>query len=473
MDTWGLNYCILTRVPQLDKIAFINLPDYGRHMKLFNKVKGKNFFKMFLSFNKKSYNEFAAFVKHVAKINLDILSTLSTNILLPNSIDFHLLHMSSENSRTAHDQGSRTLPSHENQTPDPQQKPDPKIVPGGQKQNKRGQPAKPSKQNKPVPPKQSSNQSRSSTPQYNLTVMTMPRFDNPPSKNNCWANSVLQILNQAVKCRGDSPDIPNDQIRQELVRHGNVLMTELQKFQQPGLYSVDDYPEGYPRASLKQLILFAMEIGSPQELNRQHDAAEGIQAILGMTRGLSFLWHKVQETIRCETCGYSSMSSPPPNSVASVDISTMIHLNTFDAARAIKSYFESEERGVEWTCPICHNQTGTKSMMMLTPSRFVVVQLKRFMNQPQRHHTSPCKINAEALPFDTLDIETGQGICTYKVIATVHHIGTQLTQGHYVAYVKQGNEWIMCDDQRIIPCGETSSDPVRNAYLLLLQFSDD
>ncbi|CAL4176181.1 unnamed protein product [Meganyctiphanes norvegica] len=52
LDTWGLNYCILTRVPDFSKIAFINLPDYQRHMKLYNKLKGKDHYKFFKSLMK-------------------------------------------------------------------------------------------------------------------------------------------------------------------------------------------------------------------------------------------------------------------------------------------------------------------------------------------------------------------------------------------------------------------------------------
>ena len=58
MATWGLNYCMLTRVPDLSKIAFINLPDYGRFMKLYQKKKGKDFFKLFLKFDKLCYSQF-------------------------------------------------------------------------------------------------------------------------------------------------------------------------------------------------------------------------------------------------------------------------------------------------------------------------------------------------------------------------------------------------------------------------------
>ena len=469
MDTWGLNYCILTRVPQLNKIAFINLPDYGRHMKLYNKTKGKNFFKMFLTFNTKSYHEFACFVKHVANISLDTLSTLSTNILFPNNTDFHKLHMSGEKPQTANDQGSRQ----KNQKPDDQYEPDVDTLPmhkmpEAKRRKQPSKPPQPPKQFEPFHPKQSATSTH--VPQYDYTVMTIPRFDNP--SNNCWVNAVLQILNQALKCRGDSPDIPNDQVRQDLIPYGDTLMGELRKFQQPGLYSVNNFTDGFPRITLKQLVLLGMGIPSLTELHHQHDAAQCIQAILAMTQSLSFLWHVVQETIRCETCG-SSSTSTWTHPVAPVDFSTMIQRNSFDAAGAIKNYFESEEGGIDRRCTDCHGQTCSKSLFMPSPAKFIVVQFKRFTTRQLRNNTVTCKINAEALPFETLDIHTGQGICTYKVIATVHHLGIQLTQGHYVAYVKQGNQWIMCDDQHIIPHGETSSDPVRNAYLLLLQFTEE
>ena len=32
------------------------------------------------------------------------------------------------------------------------------------------------------------------TPQPNTLAMTLPRFDNPSSMNNCWLNSVLQFV---------------------------------------------------------------------------------------------------------------------------------------------------------------------------------------------------------------------------------------------------------------------------------------
>ena len=47
-------------------------------------------------------------------------------------------------------------------------------------------------------------------------------------------------------------------------------------------------------------------------------------------------------------------------------------------------------------------------------------------------HGKTTKINAEAQPFSSVDIITGQGTCTYNVIATVQHIGIQLVQNRVI-----------------------------------------
>ena len=83
------------------------------------------------------------------------------------------------------------------------------------------------------------------------------------------------------------------------------------------------------------------------------------------------------------------------------------------------------------------------------------------------------KINAEAQPFLSLEIYSGQGYCTYEVVATVQHLGSDLVQGHYVAYIKHQNNWLLCNDNRITPLGDGCGDPIRNSYLLILKFVDE
>ena len=161
-------------------------------------------------------------------------------------------------------------------------------------------------------------------------------------------------------------------------------------------------------------------------------------------------------------------------SVATVDFSNFIQQNSFDAAQAIKNFFDSTERGVDRRCTRCHGATCSKSHTLPTASKFIVVQLKRFMVRQLQYGATTHKINTEAKPFSSVEIQTdSQGFCTYNVIATVQHLGTQLVQGHYIAYVKQNGNWLQCNDDRITPLGPNTSDPTRNAYLLILKHADD
>ena len=184
---------------------------------------------------------------------------------------------------------------------------------------------------------------------------------------------------------------------------------------------------------------------------------------------LSFLWHLQDHAMKCESCN-ASRSSSPPEAIARVAISNHQRRHYIDAAGAIKDYFESAERGVNRDCPEaeCSGDRCTKSTMLPMPSKFIVVQLLRF----RATENSAGKIDTEAKPFSSVEIETCQGICTYEVVATVEHVGTGLVGGIYLAYVKQNHNWLLCDDHRIASLGVNTNERTRNAYLVVLRTSE-
>ena len=79
MSTWGLNYCMLTRAPDLTKVAFINLPDYKRHMKLYDNTKGVNY-KRFQRFSDKAQEYFKSTVMKFTGITLQDLKSSDINL---------------------------------------------------------------------------------------------------------------------------------------------------------------------------------------------------------------------------------------------------------------------------------------------------------------------------------------------------------------------------------------------------------
>ena len=90
MGVWGLNYCMLTRAPDINKVAFINLPDYNRHIKLYKKdpTKEKSHFHMFLSFDRKSFAEFSKFFQFCTGDSIHMLESAEQNFNIVTPIDF-------------------------------------------------------------------------------------------------------------------------------------------------------------------------------------------------------------------------------------------------------------------------------------------------------------------------------------------------------------------------------------------------
>ena len=63
-----------------------------------------------------------------------------------------------------------------------------------------------------------------------------------------------------------------------------------------------------------------------------------------------------------------------------------------------------------------------------------------------------------------------QGPVAYTVIATVEHIGSQISNGHYVAHIVKHGNWFRCDDTNIQKIDDQT--PTKKPYLVILKKSD-
>ena len=79
------------------------------------------------------------------------------------------------------------------------------------------------------------------------------------------------------------------------------------------------------------------------------------------------------------------------------------------------------------------------------------------------------KITDESEPFSNVDIYTPQGLQKYEVIATIEHKGATLESGHYICYIKQNNDWYVCDDTHIGKITNDNDAPTKSAYMILLK----
>ena len=310
--------------------------------------------------------------------------------------------------------------------------------------------------------------------QINTVAMLLPRFQNPAGQNNCWFNSVLQIVLHALRKRSNAPDFPHVPTH-DFARYGEVITAEMDYFCSPGIYNVSSICRSLdlPKRTVKQVMLLLMGFTSLNDQNNQYDAAQCLQTLLGSAKHLSFLWHLQEDKFRCADCGNLS-TLDVPHSVIPIDISNHMHASNkkFSGQQAIKHYFEGTESGIERFCQDCHSRTCSKSINLCGLPDFLLIQFKRFWVKRTARTTVMQKIKATSTPFSSVDLNLQDRTITYKVIASIDHIGEQIVQGHYVAHINHQNQWFRCDDDRIVPLGANSHEPTANSYIILLQLQN-
>ena len=444
MDTWGLNYCILTRVPDITKIAFNKLPDYGRHMKLFRKSKGKNHFKLFQNFDKKAFKEFERYVKICGGQSLDYLKSAKDNLNIYLPIDFY--HLLQEKRQEFQLQSNISacyqLPlsiADARQATTSNISKDNSLATGYEIQEG-----------------------------LNADILsTFSKFEN--KSNDCWFNSVLQVIIHAIKNEENVPEPldPEDNI------YAATLLNNIKQFCIPDTYHVgmiikDPTVDDHPEIHLKHLMLKAMDIDMPQELENQQDASQCIQSLLEKIPHLNFLKHHIGDQLDCDNCSYSRCEeSPTP--VTQIEISKIRFIDNterFSAKDAITGYFQNQEK-VKRQCD-CLTTTSSKKNTLTRADNYIIIQFKRYSLKKRLRGSSIKKITAKSDVFSFVNINTSQGVTKYEVIATIEHTGDELTSGHYMSYILKNDTWYRCNDESVQPMSN-SIDPIENVYILLLK----
>lgn len=94
-----------------------------------------------------------------------------------------------------------------------------------------------------------------------------------------------------------------------------------------------------------------------------------------------------------------------------------------------------------------------------------MVQLKRYDGLKK------CKTRCTPCLF--VEIETAFAINKrYKMVSAVEHIGPSIYKGHYVAHVLYDNEWILCDDDKLLRASDSPFDTPEQPYLMLFKLDD-
>ena len=116
------------------------------------------------------------------------------------------------------------------------------------------------------------------------------------------------------------------------------------------------------------------------------------------------------------------------------------------------SEWETLTKNNEYECVRCgkHQEADRKTMFVFGP-KILVMQLKRFKKKEENGITTVSKLTTKVKFQEELRLPcqlSSVGVtANYKVKAVIEHKGPTASNGHYVAYVREGNQWIEWNDE--------------------------
>lgn len=233
----------------------------------------------------------------------------------------------------------------------------------------------------------------------------------------------------------------------------------------------------------KEIIGQLQHLSAPFIPGRQEDSHEFLLAILDHCHTLELplserkLAHSKSTTlvyqlfggflVSAVTCEFCERSSKNYDRFLDIALETRSCIR-----RSLAEFTKAEILSGEnaYFCEHCQQKrTAWKQFQIKMPPLYLILQLKRFSLDGQKHH------NFTRFP-ETLDIfefcssARENGSLTYSLYGVICHIGSTIRSGHYVAYIKnpKTEKWYKYDDSRVT---EESTETVlsQNAYLLFYE----
>ena len=179
-----------------------------------------------------------------------------------------------------------------------------------------------------------------------------------------------------------------------------------------------------------------------------------------------------QAGITCTACG-ASRNVPNKEFGLHMAIPEIAGRDTYTLAEIFASHF-SPERVSEVACeggrcgPADRNDANMQAFLTASP-QLLLIGLKRFRADGSR-------INAKISITEELDLSTvaGNGTGRYRLIGIVHHKGSTLTWGHYVAEFRHpdDNLFYSANDSRVTPLTGSPNLSDTTQYVLLYEKND-
>ncbi|KAF4751578.1 hypothetical protein FOZ63_021615, partial [Perkinsus olseni] len=232
----------------------------------------------------------------------------------------------------------------------------------------------------------------------------------------------------------------------------------------------DSLPLGYQHDSHEFLRFLLDRLESATgDLMRRTDGSEGpVDYDSAINSRLFGAWSAT--LTQCPKCPKQTYVSEPYLDL-SIDLLPGVTSSVEDCLRLFTAPSRLDKDN-KLLCECCHNRVrAARRILFYDTPMMLVIHLKRFdmnMMKNKQAVTFPTRLNLR--PYCVSSSPHGALAEQYKLIGVVTHLTSRvnatLQSGHYVSYVRDGNElWWRCDDETVTPATE---DQVlaTEAYLL-------
>ncbi|KAH8701690.1 hypothetical protein BGW36DRAFT_355846 [Talaromyces proteolyticus] len=251
----------------------------------------------------------------------------------------------------------------------------------------------------------------------------------------------------------------------------------------------------------EQLLYSTWKNYPPLAGNRQQDAHEFYQFLVGGLHAATSVeedqmkchcffckafFGKFQSTLTCPMCQHTS---PTEQTLLELSLDVQLHSkkqqmngtlhgSTPTLAKCLQSWVSPEELTMEgYQCQGCHGYPDklTKQLRIKRLPAMLCMQMKRFEQTESETRKMrgkidfPLEINMQ--PYTVATTTAGSSSRSqnekfvYDLVSAIVHDGVGLNEGHYIAYVKQGDRWCLFNDDKVTLVSE--GDVLNaDAYLL-------
>ena len=149
---------------------------------------------------------------------------------------------------------------------------------------------------------------------------------------------------------------------------------------------------------------------------------------------------------KCQLCSHSySTKQPFKQYTLQMDLPSTNGTQTLDLYKLMDHYHKADIiQGC--TCSQCHSVNSTKKIMNITAlPRILVIQLSRFRGLSKINNYVRFPKQA-SFKYKSGNNEYNK---QYRVMGIVVHIGSSIANGHYMSYVRAGENWMKANDETV------------------------